>query len=193
MIFTNFLFIPAETLRNFIQKFGFGSQAIIPPGKVKHTTDESTSSRFAKPILILYLALQMLIPFRYWLIGKDVDWTGQASFFAWRMKSYTKQCSIHFYYQSKASDPKKEYFMGRTINTMQINQMAQHANMIHQFVQHIKKDLKKKEGIDNPIITSDILIAFNGRKPQYFIDPNFNLTDATLSNFSRPNWVLQLQ
>jgi len=83
--------------------------------------------------------------------------------------------------------------MGRTINTMQINQMAQHANMIHQFVQHIKKDLKKKEGIDNPIITSDILIAFNGRKPQYFIDPNFNLTEATLSNFSRPNWVLQLQ
>jgi len=192
MIFTNFLFIPAETLRNFIQKLGFASQAIIPPGKAKLTTDTNISPRFVKPILIIYLALQLLIPFRYWLIGKDVDWTGQASFFAWRMKSYTKQCSIRFYYRLNANDTKKEYFMGRTINTMQINQMAQHANMIHQFVQHIKKDLKKKEGIDNPIINADVLIAFNGRKPKVFIDPNFNLTDAKYSRFERPSWVLPL-
>lgn len=193
MILTNILFIPAESIRYFSKKFGFGSPAIIPPGKVKPPTNTNTSTRFVKPILIIYLALQLLIPFRYWTIGKDVDWTGQASFFAWRMKSYTKQCSIRFYYQSNANEPKKEYFMGRTINTMQINQMAQHANMIHQFVQHIKKDLNRKEGLNNPIITANVLIAFNGRKPQNFIDPNFNLTEAKYSHFERLSWVLPLK
>ncbi len=192
MIFTNILFIPADLLRNFLQKFGFGSPTIIPPGKVKNPTYTNTSTRFVKPILIIYLALQLLIPLRYWTIGKDVDWTGQASFFAWRMKSYTKQCSIRFYYQSNANEPKKEYFMGRTINTMQINQMAQHANMIHQFVQHIKKDLNRKEGMNNPIITANVLIAFNGRKPQNLIDPNFNFTEAKFSRFDSPSWVLPL-
>ncbi|MFM2195767.1 MAG: hypothetical protein RL092_1367 [Bacteroidota bacterium] len=193
MILTNILFIPAESIRRFIQKIGFKNPSIIPPGKVKNTSTTSTSTRFVKPILVVYLALQLLIPFRYWLIGKDVDWTGQASFFAWRMKSYTKQCSIRFYYQSNANEPKKEFFMGRTINTMQINQMAQHANMIYQFVQYIKKDLKKKEEIDNPIIKADVLISFNGRKPQNFIDPNFNLANAEYNYFERPSWVLALK
>lgn len=193
MIFTNFLFIPAEKLRNWIQKLGLASQAVIPPGKGKHAEEISNYSTKAKPWLVAYFMIQLLLPFRYHLIGSDVDWTGQASFFAWRMKSYSKQCGIRFYYQTDASQPKREYQMGRIINTMQIDRMAQHANMIYQFVQFIKKDLKRKEGITNPIITADVMIAFNGKPTQAFIDPKQNLTHLEFSRFSRPEWVLPLK
>jgi hypothetical protein len=193
MILTNVIFIPAHILRNWAQRLGMGVKAIFPPGKEKPIEELKISAPKVKPWLLAYFMIQLLLPFRYHLIGSDVDWTGQASFFSWRMKSYTKQCEIKFFYQSDAAQPKQEYKMGRIINTMQIDKMAQHANMIYQFIQFIKKDLKRKEGLTNPIITADVKIAFNGRSPQNFIDPKQNLTHVEFSSFSRPNWVLPLK
>lgn len=193
MICTNVMFIPAEQLRKLIQKLGWASQVVIPPGKGKLADNMPHYSSKVKPWLVAYFIIQLLLPFRYHLIGSDVDWTGQASFFAWRMKSYTKQCGIRFFYQADASQPKKEYQMGRIINTMQIDRMAQHANMIYQFVQYIKSDLQRKEGLTNPIITADVMIAFNGKTPQAFINPKQNLTLVEFSSFSRPQWVLPLK
>ena len=67
--------------------------------------------------------------------------------------------------------------------------MGQHANMVWQFVQFMKKDLRKKEGLTDPIIEARIRVAFNGRDFQNFVKPGTNMAKAEFSVWKRPDWI----
>ena len=187
MIASNILFIPPAILKNWLGKLGIGAKP-LPPGK-KVPELPAIPQRRIQIALIVFLTFQVLLPFRYLLIGKDVDWTGQAQFFSWRMKMHTKNVDAKFFYKATESDSLRPYPLGRIINTMQISYMGQHANMVWQFVQFMKKDLRKKEGITDPIIEARIRVAFNGRDFQNFVKPGTNMAKAEFSVWKRPDWI----
>jgi hypothetical protein len=70
--------------------------------------------------------------------------------------------------------------------------MAQNADMIYKFSQYLKKDFRKKWGVE-PIITADIQVGLNGRPMQAFVDPNTNLAQVNYSPWKRPDWVLEMK
>jgi vitamin K-dependent gamma-carboxylase len=188
MIASNVLFIPPEILKNWLRKIGIAATE-KQVAKQAVTDMPAIPTRRIKWALIIFITLQVLLPFRYLLVGKDVDWTGQQQFFSWRMKVHSKKVDAQFFYKASEIDSLRPYPLGRIINTMQIRQMGQHANMVWQFVQFMKSDLRKKEGLTDPIIEANIRVAFNGRDFQNFVRPGTNLAKAEFSAWKRPDWI----
>lgn len=187
MIASNLLFIPTDILKRWLGKLGIEAKP-LPPAKNAQELPVMAKQQM-KIALLVFITVQLVLPFRYLLIGRDVDWTGQGQFFAWRMKMHTKNVDAKFFYKANEADSLKPYPLGRTINTMQISYMGQHANMVWQFVQFMKKDLRKKEGLTDPIIEARIRVAFNGRDFQNFVKPGYNMTKAEFSIWKRPDWI----
>ncbi len=187
MIASNVLFIPPQILKNWLRKFKVAETG--KTGMKKALELPPIAADRIKIALCIFVGLQLLLPFRYLAVGNDVDWTGQQQFFSWRMKVHSKKVDAQFFYKATESDTLRPYPMGRIINTMQINQMGQHANMIWQFVQFMKKDLRKKEGLNDPIIEARIRVAFNGRDFQNFVKPGYNMSKANFSNWERTDWI----
>ena len=194
MTFANFLFIDTVWLRRFLARWGLDNLG----RKSSEMKKAGTQSEFfpihalTRNLVILFVVVQLLLPFRYLLVSKDVAWTGQASFFSWRMKILTKEVKVKFYARRKLEDVPEEVNIGRIINTLQISYMAQNADMIYKFSQYLRKDFRKKWGID-PIITASIQVGLNGRPMQAFIDPNTNLAQVNYSPWKRPDWVLEMK
>ena len=194
MTFANFLFIDTVWLRRFLARWGLDNLG----RKSSEMKKAGTQSEFfpihalTRNLVILFVVVQLLLPFRYLLVSKDVAWTGQASFFSWRMKILTKEVKVKFYARRKLEDVPEEVNIGRIINTMQISYMAQNADMIYKFSQYLKKDFRKKWGVD-PIITADIKVGLNGRPMQAFVDTNTNLAQVNYSTWERPDWVLEMK
>ena len=194
MTFANLLFADATGIRRFLKRFGLENMGkiLIQIKKTAPSTHLFTFKPMVRNLVFGFVVIQLLLPFRYLLVSTDVAWTGQASYFSWRMKVLMKDVDVKFYARKNVEDTPEQINIGRIINTMQISYMAQHADMIYKFSQYLKKDLRKKWGVD-PIITADILVGMNGRKMQAFVDPNTNLAAVHYSPWKKPDWVLPLK
>jgi hypothetical protein len=65
--------------------------------------------------------------------------------------------------------------------------------MVYKFVQYLKDDLRERYGIRRAIIRAEIKASFNGRPPQYFVDPSRDLFDITYQPFGRNDWIVGLE
>jgi len=193
MTFANILFVDTAWLRRILARWGLDNWGRKSSEMKKAGTQAEffPLHKLTRNLVLLFVVVQLLLPFRYLLISKDVAWTGQASYFSWRMKILTKEVKVKFYARRKLEDVPEEINIGRIINTMQISYMAQNADMIYKFSQYLKKDFRKKWSVE-PIITADIQVGLNGRPMQAFVDPNTNLAQVTYSPFKRPDWVLPM-
>jgi vitamin K-dependent gamma-carboxylase len=191
MIGANVLFMTPDKFRKFLSKFLPG----VNPVYIQSTRNIDVNSKSNKTTFALitaFIVIQLVLPFRPYAFGADMHWTGQASYFGWRMKVNTKQTRVKFYVRYAENETPQEINIGRIINTMQIDMMAQHVDMIYKFSQYLKERLAKESG-KTPIITADILVGLNGREMQAIVDPNTNLADITYSPWSKPDWVLPMK
>ena len=194
MTFANILFVDTAWLRRFLARWGLDNWG-RKSSEIKKSVSQTEFfplHKLTRNLVVLFVVVQLLLPFRYLLISKDVAWTGQASYFSWRMKILTKEVKVKFYARRKLEDVPEEINIGRIINTMQISYMAQNADMIYKFSQYLKKDFRKKWGVE-PIITASIQVGLNGRPMQAFVDPNTNLAQVNYSPWKRPDWVLPMK
>ncbi len=194
MTAANLLFAPPDKLRKLLSRIGLEDMG-IQLTQLKKSAEETILfpiKPLVRNLICGFILIQLLLPFRYLLVSKNVDWNGQANFFGWRMKSYTKEVSVKFYARKLEQDPPQEINIGRMINTMQINMMGQNADMIYKFSMFLKKDLRRYLNYE-PIITADILVGMNGRKPQAFVDPKTNLANITYSPWHTPDWILPMK
>lgn len=196
MIAANVLFADTEWLKKMSSKFSSAKPGVkkIKQQNVQQKVSIIYKKKIIYPFLIIFILVQLLLPFRHLLVPGSVDWTGQQQWFAWRMKIHVKKVkTVKFILRRFEGDQPIEVPLGQTINTMQINMMAQHADMVYKFVQYLKKDLKKRLNIDNAIINAEIKVSFNGRPEQYFIDPQENLFNMTYKPYGKNDWILPMK
>ena len=190
MIASNLLFLDPKLLRNYFNKW-FPSEKKT----VKAALDSNLSNdwRFNKKVLsfvYLYILIQLILPFRHYLSPAHVDWTGQGQYFAWRMKIYSKTVQIKFTARRFPEDKPVTVQLQKMLNTIQVNMMGQHADMVYKTVQYIVHDLESRLKIKDPIINAEIMVSYNGRPFVYFIDPNVNLAKVTYNPYSNNSWVM---
>jgi vitamin K-dependent gamma-carboxylase len=185
------LFASPDKFRKFLAKFLPGVTPIYTPSNEVVDINSSKNKRIFA-IVSAFLIIQLILPFRPYALNSQVHWTGQASFFGWRMKVTSKKTSVKFFVKFSENEEPQPINIGRIINTMQIDMMAQHVDMIYKFSQYLKHRFEKETG-KTPIITADIQVSLNGRPMQAIVDPNTNLANITYSPWSHPDWVLPLK
>ncbi len=148
-------------------------------------------SKLSTYLLLGYVLIQILLPFRHWLYPGNVSWTEEGHKFAWHMKLRSKIAHTRFFIEDKFDHRKKEISPSYFLNESQMRKMAGHPEMIIQFAHYLEKKLAE-DGIRNIEIKTISYASLNGRKMQLLVDSTIDLAAQKNTTFKPYNWVLPL-
>ena len=146
--------------------------------------------------LIVFIAAQLLIPFRYIMYPGDLFWNEEGFRFSWRVMLMHKEGYATFYLHDKATGRESEINNAKFLTQTQEDQMATQPDMILQYARILKehydgKTLKYGEHtfkIEDPAIYARIYVSLNGRPSQLFVDKKQDLASLPY-NLKHRNWI----
>ncbi|ETN97018.1 HTTM domain-containing protein [Zhouia amylolytica] len=190
MIFSTLIFFSDRWHHRFlsiISKYLKVSKSYFDNGK-KLVMSRIPYVRFKLRLLMLFLIIQLLFPFRYLLYPGELFWTEEGFRFSWRVMLMEKAGYANFI----ITDPntKKSYHVDNSnfLTPFQEKQMSFQPDFILEFA-HFLHDHFEEMGIDNPEVRVECYVALNGRLSQLYIDPTVNLAKEKES-FAHKSWLL---
>jgi hypothetical protein len=178
---------PRRILRCFARLLP-GFQFQLMPGPARPTFLSIWTFGF----VVIYLALQLLIPLRHWLYPGNVSWTEEGHRFAWHMKLRDKVGRLAI----EVADPKTgqtwPVALSEDLTPRQIREMSTRPDMILQYAHYLREKFQHR-GIENPLIKANVWVSLNGRPFQLHIDPNTNLAEINADPFTPADWIIPLE
>jgi hypothetical protein len=156
----------------------------------KPTSPPAASTRLLLVGLHLYMAFQLLFPFRHLLFPGMVSWTEEGHRFAWHMKLRQKHSLIAIRAQDPISGRRWDIDPRSDLRVRQLRKLGTFPDIMLQYVHH-HRDRLRAQGIRDPIITVDWFCSLNGRPYQRLIEPTVNLAAVDRSWRHAP-WILPL-
>ncbi len=184
MICSTLIFFSSDFHQKLLGKIGYRHD---PDGKIFQC--RNPLQPILKYALIIFIGVQLLLPFRHYLYPGDVLWTEEGYRFSWRVMLVEKSGLATFYVKDSASDRKSEIVNGRHLTLFQEKQMAIQPDFIVQYARYLGKIYETEHEFTNPIVTVDAYVALNGRTSKRFIDPSINLASVEDGLFHK-NWIL---
>lgn len=193
MIFSTLIFFSIsfhEKILNFLARVFKVKQSEFNPSA------SLTKSKIVKALLITYISLQILIPFRYLLYPGDLFWNEEGFRFSWRVMLMHKEGHATFYLHDKKTGRESEIDNSKFLTKTQEDQMATQPDMILQYAQIIKKHYDGKKltyagqtfEIKDPAIYAKIYVSLNGRPSQLFVDKKQDLSLLPY-NLCHRDWI----
>ena len=147
-------------------------------------------------LLSIYIAVQLLVPFRYILYPGDLFWNEEGFRFSWRVMLMHKEGHATFYLVDSKTGRESEIDNSDFLTQTQEDQMATQPDMILQYAQIIKTHYDGKTLhygnhtflIENPEIRAKIYVSLNGRPSQIFVDKKHDLTQSKYNVYHR-TWI----
>jgi len=140
-------------------------------------------------IIAVFLIIQLLFPFRYFLYPGELFWHEQGYRFSWRVMLMDKVGYTTFKIKDKKSG---NFFMvdnEKFLTPFQEKQMSFQPDFILEYAHFLGKNFSDES---NEIeVYAESFVALNGRPSQRFIHPNVNLYGERES-FKNKTWVLPL-
>lgn len=173
----------------------------IPILKKRYPALTNKNSTISNPVigkwtlsfLVLYFTFQLLFPLRGLFLPNDLDYTTIGNRFSWRVKADSRVVSeFKFILKDPASSKEGEINYPTMINNVQINAMLYDPRMIRAFAQNIHQEAVKN-GLPDAEVYAKIKFSYNGRPPQYFVDPEKDMIRVPYSPFEKLDWVLPVQ
>ena len=187
MIATTILFVDPGWLRALL---GRAKPAIPAHG----SGPKRFSRRWITAFVLIYLAIQLLVPLRHLLYPGSVFWNDEGFRFSWLMKSRSKVSIIAFYVTDPATGQTWQVDARRHLTGRQLAKMSTRPDMIVQFVDYIEQELEAAGQIEDPIIRVEALASLNGRPLQLFIDPEVDLSEAQYGGlFDHATWIMPIE
>jgi vitamin K-dependent gamma-carboxylase len=152
----------------------------------------TSSAELSMPVMIflsVYLLFQFLFPLRYLLLPNKVDWSGEASYFAWRMKIQTREIKEFAFVVEDSTHRSFPVPVQNFITPMQIQIVSKDPRTLIPFAQMVKKEAAKT-GFNATAVRAKLKVVFNGHQPAYVVDSNLNLLSITYSPFKKMEWLL---
>ena len=193
MIFSTLIFFPANFHERILTFLG---KVFRKRNQTNETSSPLKKNAVIKYFLILYITLQLLIPFRYIFYPGNLFWNEEGFRFSWRVMLMHKEGHATFYLHDKKTGRESEIDNSQFLTKTQEDQMATQPDMILQYAQILKKHYNGKTlvygehsfEIKDPAIYAKIYVSLNGRPSQLFVDKTHDL--STLSyNLSHRNWM----
>lgn len=146
---------------------------------------------WVRNLLIGYFAFQLLFPFRGFFLPNPMDWTSIARNFSWRMKVDNRNVE-EFKFTVEGPGQVMNVEVGTFANEMQILNISSDAYSVVMFARMLKKEAEMK-GLQNGVVKARIRVRYNGRPPQFFVNPEVDLASVDYSPFQKLDWVMPLQ
>jgi len=186
MIVSTLIFFDAALHKKIIKFL----KRILPKNKIvlKQVTYPNKQNPFYVGIVIVFLAMQLLLPFRSILYPGELFWTEEGYRFSWRVMLMEKLGIATF----KIVDTKTGQFFyvdnKDFLTPFQEKQMGSQPDFILEYA-HYLGDHFSKQGHKNVGVFVDSYVALNGRLSKPFIDKTVNLYTEKES-FKPKNWIL---
>lgn len=185
MIGATLLFFPPRLFRRVL-----GLRAMRTPLESAAGTGNINprQKRLAAAVAV-YVAWQLLFPFRHFLYPGNVNWTEEGHHFAWHMMLREKDVAIRFFVFDEQTGQRGLLKVSDFLNQRQLSRMGKDADMILDFVHHVR-DHYAEHGrtIQIRVLT---LTSLNGRKPQLMIDPQLDYAQIERRWGPQP-WIVPL-
>jgi hypothetical protein len=138
----------------------------------------------------VYLAWQLLFPFRHFLYRGDASWTEEGHHFAWHMMLREKDVAIRFFVYNPQTGERGLIKVSDFLNHRQLSRMGKDPDMVLEFV-HFVRDHYRAHGQGDLEIRVLALASLNGRKPQLLMDPTLDYANVDRVWGVQP-WVVPL-
>jgi hypothetical protein len=130
--------------------------------------------------LYLFMAFQLLFPWRYLLYPGNVLWHERGYRFGWRVMLMEKAGTATFYVKDSKTSREGVVDNAEFLHPHQEKQMSMQPDMILQYA-HMLARHYAGEGLNEPEVRAEVYVTLNGRPSQLLIDPNLNLIGLDLS------------
>ena len=188
MIISSLLFFDSKF---HIQVLKYTSQIFKIPFTKFQNNQLFTPTIFNKTgnvVVILFVVIQIVFPFRYLLYKEELFWTEQGYRFSWRVMLMEKAGYTQFTVVDSKSNEKIRVTNSLFLTDFQIKQMAFQPDFILEYA-HILKKYYEKNGVNNPKVYAESYVALNGRLSRLYIDPKVDLAQEKES-FKNKKWIL---
>lgn len=148
-----------------------------------------------KKLFLAYIIFHCIWPLRHMVIPGPVDWTGQGQLFSWRMKIQTRSTEqldfevLDYKTQTIIPTDLDAYYM----NFDQRRGMALHPALLHQMTEFLGDRAKEKLGHDQVGVRVKLRVSFNGREPQYVVNPELDLYKEEYHPWGKNDWIEELK
>lgn len=145
-----------------------------------------------RPAAVLFLAVQAVLPLRHHLIPGDVTWTEDGHRLSWRMMLRTKSGVVTLLARSPSAQ--RTWFIDQSewLTTQQQNKVATNPEFLRQFVDVLRREIERAEGIrDLEIYAKGSRVSLNGTETRRLYDPDVDLCREPWHPWlARERWVL---
>jgi hypothetical protein len=163
------------------------------------TTKNLNKRNIQASLIALYVAFQIIVPFRYLFYDGDLFWTEQGYRFSWRVMLIEKVGYAQFFIHDPTTDNKKLINNRTYLTPQQEKMMATQPDMILQFAHHLRDTYKDTIIIENngqrikisePKITAEVYVSLFNKGSRLFIDSDVNLSKIH-RGFHDKDWILK--
>jgi len=153
-----------------------------------------TFSRRLAWFLAIWTGVQLLVPFRHFVIPGNAHWTEEGNRFSWHMLLRQKRGEVAFI----VTDPATGHTgaaeeVDELLTAYQRWKMEQTPDMIVQFAHHLEDYYREVHGFGDLEIRLDSIQSLNGRIPQKYIDPDVDLTEIPIPYWPPGRWIVPLE
>lgn len=181
------LFFPRKDIQSFLAK-RFNYNVSLN----KKDIEGGVLSKPAVFLLLFYVVIQLLLPIRHHLYEGNVDYTGEAQRFSWRMKSVYKDFTISFKLIDEERNIEANLDPRSVLSVKQYTNLGYYPELILPLSENLRRSAIEK-GVREPKIYVEYKVGFMGLPLQYMVDPKVELGTLYYSPFRHSDWILPLK
>jgi len=161
-----------------------GGTPTFAPGGSAGTSRWTT--RVLVPVLVAWVAVQLLVPLRHHLYPGLVHWTEEGHRFAWHMKLRQKDGWVTFTAVDRRTGARRALDIYDLVTVRQHAAASTRPDMILQLA-HRLAERERSRGRDSEI-RAEALVSLNGRPARLLVDPARDLS-AVPRNLRHAAWI----
>jgi len=183
---------PSKVWRLLCKPFASAAGPRADPPKPVAQSGQTLRAGLAA-FLVVWFAVQLLLPVRQAMFPNLVGWTGDGHRFSWRMRAYSRRAEGG--YLAVNPETKEEYFIKpeEILGRRSAKYVMTRTDLSREFAVWLQKRLAICCAWDSAEIYARYTVTLNGRPPQALIDPNVDLTKTERHLFGPDPWVVPLE
>lgn len=157
---------------------------------------KSVLVRVSSIIVVLFIVIQLAVPFRFAFYPGNLFWNEEGFRFSWRVMLMHKEGLANFYIIDKQTKRTIEIDNKKYLTEIQIDQMSTQPDMLLQYAQHLNEIFKdtiinagsQSFHIVDPKVSAEVFVSLNGRSSQLYVSKKHDLSKIPY-NLAHRNWL----